>query len=67
MRLLSLTCYLASCNATEFVRKFGEWDIEAIIERLDLLAQQEAQMTALQVLKAIHGLVQSMRVVMDGK
>ena len=50
------------------VRKLlGEEDVEAILQRLDRLAQQEARMNALQILEVIYGLVQNMRVVMVGK
>lgn len=68
MRPLSLTCYLTSCNAANSVRKpLGEQGIQAILQELDQLAQQEAQMPALQILEVTYDLVQNMRVVMDGK
>ena len=44
-----------------------EQDVEAILQRLDLLAQQEARMSALQILEVVYGLVQNMMVVMEGK
>ena len=67
MRPLSRTRYLTSYNAVNPVRRLlGEQDVEAIIQRLNRLAQQEARMTALQILEVIYGLVENMRVVMDG-
>ena len=45
----------------------GEKDVEATLDRLDRLTLDEARTTAAQGLEAIYGLVQSMRMVMDGK
>ncbi len=61
-------CYLTERNAVKFVKKhFGEKDVEAILQRLDRLTQDEARTTAAQTLEVVHGLVQNMRVVMEGK
>ena len=60
--------YLAQRNAEKLVKKFlGEKDIEAVIQRLDRLTQDEARITAAQTLEVVYGLVQNMRVVMDGE
>jgi ribosomal 50S subunit-associated protein YjgA (DUF615 family) len=48
-------------------RLLREQDVDEILKRLDQLAHQEAQVTELQILEAIYGLVRDMRVVMDGK
>jgi hypothetical protein len=45
----------------------GENDVEAILQRLDRLTLDEARTTAAQSLEAIYGLVQNMRMVMDGE
>ena len=45
----------------------GEDVVEAVIQRLDRLTPDEARATALQTLEVIHGLVQNMRVTMDGE
>jgi hypothetical protein len=45
----------------------GEKDVEAILQRLDRLSLDEARMTAAQSLEAIYGLVQNMRMLMDGE
>jgi hypothetical protein len=60
--------YLTQCNAEKLVKKFlGEKDVEAVIQRLDRLTRDEARMTATQTLEVVYGLVQNMRVVMDGE
>jgi hypothetical protein len=41
--------------------------IEAIVQRLDRLTQDEARQTVAQILKVVHGLVKNMRMVMDGE
>ena len=42
-------------------------DVEAILQRLDRLTQEEARITAAQTLEVVHGLAQNMRVVLDGE
>jgi hypothetical protein len=55
-------------NVEKIVKKlFGDNDIEAVLQRLDRLTQDEARTTAAQTLHVVYGLVQNMRVVMDGK
>jgi hypothetical protein len=46
---------------------FGENHIEAVLHRLDRLTQDEAQTTAAEILKVVHGLVRNMNVVTDGE
>ena len=60
--------YLTQCNIEKLVKKLlGEKDIEAVLQRLDRLTQDEARITAAQTLDVVYGLVQNMKVVMDGK
>jgi hypothetical protein len=60
--------YLTQSNPEKFVKKFlGEMDIEAVLQRLDRLTQNEARITAIQTLEVVYGLVQNMKVVMDGE
>ena len=60
--------YMTQCNAEKLVKKFlGEKDVEAITQRLDRLTQDEARITAAQTLEVVYGLVQNMRVVIDGE
>jgi hypothetical protein len=52
----------------KFVKKlFGEKDIEPVLQRLNRLTQDEAKLTAAQILEVVHGLVRNMRVVTDGE
>ena len=45
----------------------GENEVEAVLHRLDRLTLDEARTTAAQTLEVVYGLVQNMRVVMDGE
>ena len=68
MSPFSLTCYLAERNAVKYVKKgFGEKDVEAILQRLDRLTQDEARTTAAQTLEVVYGLVKNIGIVMDGE
>jgi hypothetical protein len=63
------TCTLpvAQCSTVEFTKKLrGEREIEAVLQRLDRLTREEAQMTVAQTLGVVHGLVGNMKVVMEG-
>jgi hypothetical protein len=55
-------------SATEkFTKKLlGESEIEAIVQRLDRLTQDEARITVAQTLGVVHGLVGNMKVVIEG-
>ena len=46
---------------------FGEKDVEAVLQRLNRLTQDEAKLTAAQILEVVHGLVQNMGVITNGK
>jgi hypothetical protein len=46
---------------------FGKKDVEPVLERLSRLTQDEAKLTAAQILEVVHGLVQNMRVITDGE
>jgi hypothetical protein len=51
----------------KFVKKLlGESEIEVVLQRLDRLTNEEARMTGAQTLEVVHGLVNDMRVVMNG-
>jgi hypothetical protein len=45
----------------------GENDVEAVLQRLDRLTADEARTTAAQTLEVVYGLIQNMRVVIDGE
>ena len=53
--------------AEQFAKKLlGNSEIETILKRLDRLTQEEARMTVAQTLAIVHGLLNNMKVVMDG-
>jgi hypothetical protein len=55
-------------DAVKLVKKIlGENEVESVLQRLDRLTLDEARATATQTLDVVHGLVQNMRVVMDGE
>ena len=65
-RLYYLTIKLY--NAEALVKKLiGGKDIEAILHRLDRLAEEEARITAAQTLEVVYGLFQNMRDVVDSE
>ena len=41
--------------------------MEEMVQRLDRLTQDEARQTVVQILKVVYGLVENIKVVMDGK
>jgi hypothetical protein len=45
----------------------GENEVESVLQRLDRLTLDEARATATQTFNVVHGLVQNVRVVMDGE
>ncbi|KAH8987437.1 hypothetical protein EDB92DRAFT_1817905 [Lactarius akahatsu] len=47
-------------------RLLGESEIEAVLRRLDRLTQEEARVTVAQTLEVVHGLMNTVKVVMDG-
>ena len=60
--------YLTECKAGIFVKRvFGGNFDQMVLDRLDRLTLDEARVTASQTVKVVYGLVQNMRVVMDGK
>ena len=68
MSPFSPTCYLTERIAVKFVKKgFGEKDVEAILQRLNRLTEDEARTTAAQTLGVVYSLVQSMTEVMNGE
>ncbi|KAH8977777.1 hypothetical protein EDB86DRAFT_3249450 [Lactarius hatsudake] len=50
----------------KFARKLlGESEIEAVLQRLDRLTQEEGRMTVAQTLEVVHGLMNNVKVVMN--
>ena len=51
----------------KFAKKLlGESEIEAVLQRLDRLTQEEGRMTVAQTLEVVHGLMNNVKVVMNG-
>ena len=64
---VTFTMSAAQCVTEKFAKKLlGDSEIEATLQRLDRLTQDEAQMTVAQTLGVVHGLVGNMKVVMEG-
>ena len=54
-------------SAEKFAKKLlGDSEVEAVVQRLDRLTQEEARMATTQTLGVVHGLVDNMKVVMEG-
>jgi hypothetical protein len=58
---------MVQCATEKSAKKLlGDSEIEAVLQKLDRLTQDEARMTVAQTLGVVHGLVGSMKVVMEG-
>ena len=65
--LCAYTSPLTQYATEKFAKKLlGESEIEAVLQRLDRLTQDEARMAVTQTLGVVHGLVGNIRVVMEG-
>jgi hypothetical protein len=64
---LNLRCSITQHSAEKFAKKLlGESDIEAVLQRLDRLTQEEGRMTMAQTLEVVHGLMNNVKMVMNG-
>jgi hypothetical protein len=64
---MSHTLTVAQYVPEKFTKKIlRESEIETVLQRLDRLTQEEARMTVAQTLGVVHGLVGSVKVVMEG-
>ena len=64
---LAYTLPTAQRATEKFAKKLlGDSEIEAALQKLDRLTQDEARMTAARTLGVVHGLVGSMKEVMEG-
>ncbi len=58
---------MAECATEKFAKKLlGESEIEAVLQRLDRLTQDEARITVAQTLGVVHGLVGNVKEIMQG-
>jgi hypothetical protein len=56
------------CITVKSVRKvFRENNIEAVLQRLERVTQDEARITAVQILEVLYNLVRNLTVVMNGE
>jgi signal recognition particle GTPase len=54
-------------SAEKFAKRLlGESDVEAILQRLGRLTEEEARMTVAHTLEVVHGIFDSLKVVMAG-
>ena len=61
-------CYFTQSNAAKFAKKrLGVKHVEAVLHRLDRLTQDEARITAGEILRVVYGLVQDMNAVINGR
>jgi hypothetical protein len=61
------TLSVVQCAIEKFAKKLlGDSEVEAVLQRLNRLTQDEARMTVAQTLCVVHGLVGNMKVVMEG-
>src|SRR6267154_3660086 len=61
------TLSVPQCASEKFAKKLlGDSEVEAVLQRLDRLTQDEARMTVAQTLGVVHGLVGNIEVVMEG-
>ena len=68
MSPLSLLCYyvIQWITARLIKKRFGEKDVEAVLQRLDRLTEDETRTTTAEILRVVHALVQNMNLVMGG-
>ena len=61
------TSHVVERTAEKSMKKLlRESEVEAVLQRLDRLTQEEVLMTVAQALQVIHGLMSNMKVVLDG-
>ena len=66
--LLLLKVTITELLTEQFAKKLlGDSEIESILRRLDRLTQDEARMMEAHILEVVHGLMNNMKVVMDGE
>jgi hypothetical protein len=64
---VTYTLPVTQCAIERFAKKLlREGKIDPVLQRLDRLTHDEARITAAQTLGVVHGLVGSVKVVMEG-
>ena len=63
----TMTFFVVQYAAEKFTNKLlGESEIENVLQRLDRLSQDEAQITIAQTLGVVQGLMESVKTIMEG-
>jgi hypothetical protein len=64
---VTYTLSVAQCTTGKFAKKLlGESEIEAVLQRLDRLTQEEARIAVVQTLGVVHGLVDNVKMIVEG-
>ena len=64
---VTYTLSVAQCTTEKFAKKLlGETEIEAVLQRLDRLTQEEARITVAQTLGVVNSLVSNVKIIMEG-
>ena len=59
--------FVAHCAVEKFAKKLlGDSEVEAVLQRLDRMTQDEVRVAVAQTLSVVHGLVTNTRIVMEG-
>ena len=66
--MLPIIRHFTDHDAVKLVKRIlRDNEVESVLHRLDRLTLEEARTTATQTLDVVHGLIQSMRAVMNGE
>jgi len=64
------SCYrlfVVQCATEKFAKKLlGDSEVEAVLQRLDRMTQDEVRIAVAQTLSVVHGLVTNTRIAMEG-
>ena len=64
---ITYTLRMAQCAIEKFAKKLlGKSEVEAVLQKLDRLTQEEARMTGVQTLGVVHRLVGDVRELVEG-
>ena len=59
--------FVVQCSTEKFAKKLlGDSEVEAVLQRLDRMTQDEVRIAVAQTLSVVHGLVTNTRIAMEG-
>lgn len=65
--LIMYRLLVAQCAVEKFRKKLlGDSEVEAVLQRLDRMTQDEVRIAVAQTLSVVHGLVNNTKIVMEG-